>query len=204
MLRPGAVKHVVVISDDTDETSATDFDTAFQALDPLLEEYMFHGIFAYLSKEDACAISEDEPCCEFAAPGGEGVPYKELVELTGGISGDLCLQDFDPVFEELATSVIGSSEISCEWAIPEPPDDEELDPNKVNVEFIYDDGDESYFVGHVDSLEDCDDVAHGWYYDDNDDPTMIYVCPQTCEWFQSVDDAQLIIHFGCETEDAVE
>jgi hypothetical protein len=156
-----------------------------------------------VDKEDACAISDSEPCCEFAAPGGEGVPYKELVSMTDGVSGDLCEQDFAPVFEAIAGAVVGSSEISCEWEIPEPPPGETLDPDKVNVEFIYDGG-ESYFVGYVEGPEQCDEVSHGWYYDDPEDPTMIYVCPQTCEWFQSVEDAGLVIHFGCETESAIE
>jgi len=205
ILRPGASKHVVVVSDDADETHAADFDAAFLALDPLLAGYKFHGIFAPMSKDDACAIDPSEPCCEFAAPLDPTLDwnaYQTLVDGTGGVMGDLCLQDFDPVFDALAADVISSSEINCEWAIPDPPDDMDLDPNLVNVEFVHD-GD-SYVVGRVESAEDCDDVTNGWYYDDNENPTMIYVCPQTCEWFQSEEDASLTIHFGCESEYAVE
>ena len=68
----------------------------------------------------------------------------------------------------------------------------------VNIVFSYD-GD-SHIVGRVNSADDCDDVSHGWYYDDPSNPTMIYVCPQTCDWFQSEEGAGLIIQFGCETE----
>ena len=75
----------------------------------------------YPKSNEACAISTSEPCCTYAAPGGEGVPYRELVQQTGGEMGDLCLQDFDPVFDVLAGAVVESATLSCEWAIPEPP-----------------------------------------------------------------------------------
>jgi hypothetical protein len=205
ILRANATKHVVIVSDDADETSAADFDAAFTALDPLLSGYVFHGIFAPMSKDEACAIGDSEPCCEFAAPLDDSLDwdaYQTLVDMTGGVTGDLCLQDFDPVFDALAASVVASSVVNCEWVIPVPPDDQELDPNLVNVEFVHDG--ESYFVGRVDSVDDCEDVTHGWYYDDPESPTIIYVCPQTCEWFQSEENASLTIHFGCESEYAVE
>ncbi len=203
MIRINSTKHVVLVSDDADEMSAVDFNASFLALDPVLfADYLFHGIFSYLSKDDACAISLSEPCCEFSAP--EDIPpldwnvYSDLVTLTGGVSGDLCLQDFDPVFTALTASVISNSEINCEWVIPDPPEGETLDPNMVNIVFTYD-GD-SHVIGRVNSADDCDSVSHGWYYDDPSNPTMIYVCPQTCDWFQSEEGAGLIIQFGCETE----
>ncbi len=31
---------------------------------------------------------------------------------------------------------------------------------------------------------DCSTVAQGWYYDDNMDPTQLFVCQQTCDWIQ--------------------
>ncbi len=205
MIRDDSVKHFVLVSDDADEWTPSEFETALLALDPVrLAGYKFHGIFSYMSKDDACELSDTEPCCTYAAP--EDDPdlywdtYADLVTSTGGVSGDLCLQDFDPVFEALGSSVITSSELSCEWEIPDPPEGETLHPNLVNVEFLHD-GDTSDMIGHIGSVDDCVNAPNAWYYDDPDDPTMIYVCPQTCEWFQSVDDARLIIHFGCETED---
>ena len=205
MIRTDSVKHVVLVSDDADEWTASEFDSAFQALDPvLLADYKFHGIFAYMSKDEACDISEEEPCCEFAAPAVDPElhwdSYATLVTMTGGTSGDLCLQDFEPVFEALGTSVIASSEIACEWVIPEPPEGETFDSDFLNIEFVNSEG-ESSFIGHVDSADDCGSAPHAWYYDELDPPTMIYVCPQTCDWFQSEEGAHLIIHFGCETEE---
>jgi len=198
MLRDESAKHVVVISDDNDEWGATQFNDAFTALDSRLVGYYFHSIFSYLGKEDACAAGGD-PCCDYAAPSGEGTVYRDLVTLTDGVSGNLCLQDFDPVFDALAGAVVESATLSCEWAIPEPPEDEELAPNLVNVEFVDGDGD-PHLIHRVDSEAQCDMVEQGWYYDDPDEPTHIHVCPQTCTWIQGQEGSQMRIVFGCESE----
>jgi hypothetical protein len=204
MLRPGAKTHFVIVSDDTDETSAEAFDEAVRQLDPdQFKDYQFNGIFAYMSKDDACAIGSSEPCCTYAAPEGNtdswDTVYADLVTLTGGVSGDLCLQDFDPVFDELVQSVIASAELSCEWEIPKPPDGETLDPSRVNIDFLDGEGAKT-LIGNVESEEQCDRVDNAWYYDNPEDPEKIMVCPATCDWIRRFPHAQIVLQFGCETE----
>ena len=198
MIRDDSAKHVVVVSDDNDDWTAEQFNTALLALDSRFTGYQFHGIFAYMSKDDACAISETEPCCIYSAPDGEGVVYRELVQMTGGVSGDMCLQDFDPVFNEFASAVIESARLSCEWVIPDPPLDLELDPALVNVEYS-DGAGNTFMIGRISGPDKCSQVEHAWYYDDPDDPTVIYICPQTCEWIQGKPGATIRVQFGCET-----
>jgi hypothetical protein len=200
ILRPGAAKHFVAISDDNEEWTAAQFNETILGLDASLAGYQFHAIFSFMSKQAACDISSSEPCCTYAAPDGEGTVYRELVEMTGGVSADLCLQDFDPVFDALAGAVIASARLNCFWEIPPPPEGEELDPAKVNVDFF--DGTTTTMIGHVPTEDRCALVEHGWYYDDPASPTEVHVCPQTCEWIQGREGAQIIIKFGCETEDA--
>ncbi len=202
VLRPGTTKHIVVVSDDTDEWTAEQFTTELLAVDAGFAGFFFHGVFSYYSKEAACLMDPPHACCEYAAPNGEGVPYKQLVEQTGGESGDLCLQDFDPVFAAVATSVIENAQLSCEYEIPPPPEEQTFDKEKVNVEYI-DGQDNSTIVGHVDGPEECAEVSHGWYYDDPENPEWIILCPQTCEWIQGNVGSKVYIQFGCETEDAV-
>jgi hypothetical protein len=62
MLRPTALTHVVAISDDGEEQSAEQFRQALANLNPPLTDFVFHGIYSMLGKEDACAISSSEPC----------------------------------------------------------------------------------------------------------------------------------------------
>lgn len=198
-LRDEAVRHIVVISDDTEEWSATQFETELLKVDPKFSGYYFHSIYSFMSKEDACAIGSQEPCCTYAAPAGEGTVYRELVTKTGGVGADLCLQDFDPVFDALGAKVITSAKLSCEWTIPPVPNGETLDPNKVNVVFT-DGNNDSHLIGRVQGAEDCVNVTNGWYYDVAVNPTKVIVCPQTCTWIQGDPAASMAIEFGCETE----
>ncbi len=198
MIRDNAVKHVLVVSDDGDDWTSEDFHTRFTALDSRFADFRFHGIYSFLSKEDACAVSRDDPCCTYAAPDGEGAVYRQLVQMTGGVSGNMCLQDFDPVFDELAGAVIASAKLNCQWAIPEPPEGQSLEPDFVNVE--YTDGDGNIFsFGRIASSEDCSRVEHAWYYDQPNSPSTIHVCPQTCNWIQGQIAAKMEVKFGCET-----
>jgi hypothetical protein len=197
MIRADSKRHFVLVSDDTDEMSAEQFNTQLLALDPGFEGYQFHGIFSFMSKSPACAAGH--PCCDYAAPDGEGVPYKNLVAMTSGVSSDLCQQSFDPVMQEIATSVVKGVRLNCSWPIPDPPQGKDLEPNLVNVEFVDGSGTSSRF-GRVDTAEMCDKVDHAWYYDSVSKPTTILVCPQTCDWLQGKAGSEIRISFGCKTE----
>lgn len=200
VLRPDARRHLVIVSDDTDETNATDFLTQLKALDSGFSDVIVHGIYAFMSKTDACAIAETEPCCEFAAPDFTGESaYKSLVEQTGGVAADLCLQEFDPVFDAFAGSVIENAKLHCEWALPTPPVGETLDLSKINVIYVDGNGTGS-LVGKVNSSDECGNVANAWYYDDPVNPTKVLVCPQTCTWIQGDAEARIEIKVGCQTE----
>jgi hypothetical protein len=200
MLRVGSIRHVVVVSDDNSMGTAEAFVNGMADQVPPFDEFTFHAIASYVDPWPACMVDPPHPCCEFSA--AAGTVYQELAETTGGIYADLCVQDFQPVFDELA-EVVADVPIACEWQIPEPPDDEVFDKDKVNVDYI-DGDDQVHPIGHVDLVDQCDDVSHAWYYDDNDEPTSIRVCPQTCAWIQADLQATIVIKFGCETEDAVE
>lgn len=185
-IRPDSVKHIVIVTDDNSDLDAADFDAEFKQLDPSYDPYIFHGIICFYECPEAAEIGE---------------VYVELIDQTDGVQGDLCLQDFQSVFDEVATAVIGGVSLSCEWEIPSTPDGEEFDPDAVNVEF--DDGiGGTLDIGRVDSPAECANVTDGWYYDDPVSPTMILVCPQTCDKIQGFQDAKINIKFGCETTPA--
>jgi hypothetical protein len=204
VLRPNAKKHIVIVSDDTDETTADEFNKALLALDPpTFEGYIFHAIYSYYSKDAGCAMNPVHACCDYAAPESDDTPwietYKELVEMTGGASGDLCLQDFDAVFEATATSVVSNAVLSCNFTIPDPPADMTLDPKLVNVIFSDGQGGTTQ-IGKVDSQDICVKVENGWYYDNPLNPTEVIFCPQTCSAIQGHPGSKIDVEFGCETE----
>ncbi len=202
MIRPFARTHIVAISDDSELMDAAEFREALVGLGPPVSDFVFHGIFAALGKDDACAISSSEPCCTYAAPDGEGVQYQELVDTTGGVAADLCEQDFEPVFTQFAESVIAHSELDCEWTIPSPPEGEAIDPELVNVEFKS--GDSSTYFGYVASRAECDDLDNAWYYDAPGDPQRVLVCPDTCARIRAAPVPRLSVTFGCKTLEIAE
>lgn len=183
VLRDNASTHVVIVTDDDNNTSLTDFDTAFQALNPNFDDYFHHSVVCHSNCPSAASIGTD---------------YINLSMQTMGVAADLCDQDFDSVFDALTTAIIGGTSLACEFAIPAPPMGETLDPDLVNVEV--DDGMGGVVeLSRVDGADQCGLVADGWYYDDPLDPQMIILCPQTCEDVQSQKDGSISIAFGCET-----
>lgn len=193
---PGGFVHFVVVSDDDSSTTADEFETWAKGL--FGDNYMVHGIVA---KTDDNGVGATPECDKYAAD--EGAVYKELINRTGGVFGDLCLQEnneFDAVFDNIISKVMTHVTMPCEWTIPTPPQNDTLDPSKVNV--VFDDGTKNVVIGKVASEAECQNVENGWYYDDAAKPTKIFVCPQTCEWIQGRPDAEMVIKFGCETLDA--
>lgn len=192
MLRENAILHFIVVSDDNSYWSKDDFIENMAELVPPIVEFTFHAIVA--SDNDITG----SPCDGLSSR--EGTVYKELVTATGGVLGDLCMQEFQPVFDELAREV-GEASMACSWKIPTPPAGEKFDTEKVNVDFT--DGQQAgHHIGYVETADDCAQVIHGWYYDDQQNPGTILVCEQTCDWIQRQAKAEINIILGCETRDA--
>jgi hypothetical protein len=186
-IRPNSVKHIVVVSDDESEIALDVFENQFKALDPSYDDFIFHAI--------VCAWD----CPESATI---GQIYIDLVNQTGGVLGDLCDQDFQTVFDELAKAVIQAVPLSCHFDIPPPPMGMILDFNLVNVEL--DDGNNNLeAIPRVDDFAACMNYPEGWYYDDPVNPVQIYLCPQTCAKAQSYEMGSINVAFGCETNEPV-
>jgi hypothetical protein len=192
-LRAGATKHFVVVTDDESEVPAATFNRDIVALDPTsLTGFKFHGIFSFTE-------GNKDHCDGLSA--AEGKIYRELVTQTGGVSGDLCLQDFKPVFDRLARAVVGGSKLACEWQIPPPPAGKTFTPSQTNISYGGAAGQPRRQIPNVDSATACTNVKDGWawFYDDNVRPTKITVCPQACVSIQADAMARIDIFFGCPT-----
>ena len=188
-LRPGTRKVFVVITDDdaTDGplNNAAAFRNAVAQLDAaLFADWAYSGIFCFSDCEDAAAI---------------GTVHAELVSLTRGVSGDLCLQDFAPVFDQLAKAIITGAELSCEWDMPAPPAGEMLELSSVNVRYVDSAGAQAK-LGKVSGAADCPNFKNGWYYDNDQAPTKILACPQTCTSMRESGVAKVEVLFGCKSE----
>jgi hypothetical protein len=191
-LRPGSLKHFVSVTDDdaTDGpyNSADAFIAAVAALDPdptMWTTWSYSSIYCFTE-------------CPAAAE--EGLVHRDLVAKTGGVGGDLCLQDFLPVFNQLATAVAETVTLACEWDIPPVPVGETFDTGKTNVKLALDGTME--LLPRLPSNTDCADLS-AWHYDNEASPSKVYACPAACARIQGAASATVDLVFGCETVDIV-
>jgi hypothetical protein len=185
-LRPEASKSFVIVTDDdaTDAPydSSEAFMTALTALDPtMFQKFTFNGVYCFTDCEQAAAI---------------GSVYVDLVAMTQGIGGDLCLQDFQPVFDRLAEQIVmtSGSEITCEWPFPAPPTGQSFVADLVGVERTV--GGVRTPLVRVNSEAEC--ALGGFYFDSLFNPTRLIACPTTCAELQGQVGGQVDVTFGCE------
>ena len=186
-LRPNASKSFVVVTDDdaTDRpnNSAAVFRTNLTALNPMMfAKWTFNGVYCFTECPDAAEI---------------GRVYIDLVSSTMGVGGDLCLQNFQPVFDALAKKIIttSGSQIACEWPFPQPPTmGQSFSGDLVEVRRTTDGG--ATTIARVSSAAAC--AQGGWYFDSDLNPTKILACPSTCMQLQNQMGGEIDVSFGCE------
>ena len=89
--------------------------------------------------------------------------------------------------------------VACDLEIPEPDPADPFVPTKLNVNLDPDgDGTQpSTVVPQVGGEGECGSEA-GWYYDDPQAPTKVFLCPATCELLETPA-ATVTFTFGCPT-----
>jgi hypothetical protein len=115
--------------------------------------------------------------------------------------------DFLMALETIRTSVVVTrtetrtmvvnKPVQCEFKRPDPQNGEMFDKGKVNV--TYTTGGQTTKVGKANNMAECP-PAGGWYYDNEDAPTKILVCPATCTAIQSTPDVDVSVLLGCASE----
>ncbi len=127
--------------------------------------------------------SSENQIDQIAAAGGTG----EGIFIGGG--GDAGQQLLD------ALGQIRGDVASCDLQMPKPASGV-VDPAKVNVELTLSGG--AVSLAQVAGADDCEDVA-GWYYNNNNTPTRIQLCPATCDAVQRDAMSRIDIVLGCAT-----
>lgn len=212
LLRPGATKAFVVVSDD-DQRVGVSGSPGFEGRAPLgrlsLEDYpggphpfqmsnalgpgilteaygdLFAG-YVFHGIYGADPLDPTRTCGSVAA--SPGTTYTTLVERTGGVRASICDQAssaaWDAFFDTVAGDVRDRAEVACEIAIPPPPEGLMLDPARVNV-FLRVAGEDTLIrkAAAEATADDCG-INGGWYYDDETAPTEVRLCPVTCAGVQ--------------------
>ncbi|HKU45057.1 MAG TPA: hypothetical protein VJR89_43155 [Polyangiales bacterium] len=190
-LRPEAALHFIAISDDESWLAATDFQ--MQMEQRAGKKFTFHAIASESVNGLPCVGACGLPLvCGGFAP---GVQYYALADATGGEKISICISDWSKVFGPLQKAVIESAPLPCDYAIPDPPAGEALDPNKVNLEFSAPNMPMQTFP-RATAKDACGDKL-AWFYDDPNTPKRIEMCPAGCKAIAAGGTVQ--IKLGCET-----
>ncbi len=131
--------------------------------------------------------SNENDMNQIAQAGGTGMGY-----FIGNNNAEQELLDALKAIQEVA--------VACTFALPESPDPtKQLDPKQVDVDYDPGDGGTPTDIPQVVDEAACDPSTGGWYYDDNDDPSVIFLCEASCDLINDVNkpDGKLKLSAGC-------
>lgn len=190
-LRYDATKAFIVITDDNANITAAAFDSGLLAKEPLgvfgtalKRNYVFYGIIG---------VDKNDPSKKCPDAVNIGPVYQSLVALTNGAQFSECEADYSPAFGAIAKNVL--AKLSCQYTRPtNAPNGKAVDPSKVSVKLI-DAMLQSTPFAHVDDVTKCAGLE--WYYNDNQNPTSLTLCPDACSKVQAELGAEVRIDVGC-------
>jgi len=121
-----------------------------------------------------------------AQAGGTGQAY--LVD-TGDVTASVL---------QALNQIRAAAAIPCDLSIPPAPAGGTVNYQQINVNFC-DGASQSHTFLYVDTLDQCDPAAGGWYYDDPNNPQHIVLCEQSCNTV-TVPGGKLSVTMGCKTQ----
>ena len=99
-------------------------------------------------------------------------------------------------FQEALDKIRGEV-LSCDFAMPKPPEGKALDIEAVNVAISANGSEEILTYSG-----DCKD-GKGWKYDNLAAPTKVTLCPSSCDTATGSAHGKLTVAFGCKTKGEV-
>ncbi len=182
-LRPEAVKHFVVVSDDESDREAAWFRD--EMVEGGMPFFVFHAI---VSLEGTGGMFSTGCSGVHGDAEALGDRYIVMSELTGGTASNICDSDWTPIFDAIATNVIAGATLPCSYGIPDLGAGLEIVFSEVDVRI------NGVFLTHHEDEIGCAS-APGWYYDDNENPTTVHLCTSFCG--AGFDGDEVVIEFGC-------
>lgn len=196
-LRPGAATHVIFVTDDESDMGAGEFEAAMRGM--IGREFTAHAIASPPgSTHRMPPFPITLPGCD--GPGGEaadnGDIYWDLAGRTGGLTLSICTSEWSILFDNLLLTIAVPTRIPCAFAIPEPPEGMEFDPNLVNLVYTPSSTGVPMTIPRS-ATGDCLGAGFSWAYDNPTAPTQILLCTAACSAVEG-DPAGLVrVQLGC-------
>ncbi len=150
---------------------------------------------APLGEVAAAAMADGIPVFAIGLPGSDpvGIAILNTIAQQGGTGAPIMIQSGN-VGSELTTALnsIRGDALGCEFQMPTSTGT--VDPDLVALRYTPGGGSEHETERVVDAAQ-CS--GQGWYYDNNNDPTKLIVCPDTCAEMQEDQDGEVRIVLGC-------
>lgn len=121
-LRPEALLHLVVVSDDDSTLAAERFKSNADTL--FGKPYTVHAIASPDVNGGPCRSEVPSPLClatgiqAVCGAAAIGVEYYRAAELTDGLTIDVCVDDWSRVLGPLSDAVVGAEPLPCRSALP--------------------------------------------------------------------------------------
>lgn len=200
-LRPGVPTHYLVITDDdvrevpnyVPQRSVEEF--VADMTQRLGQDFVYHSVASPPDLPEACVGSHGEA----ASP---AIQHARLSEVTGGTWQNICAEDWGPLFENLAQSLLVTVPLSCQFELPPPPESASYIASEVDLQLGILNDPQIYTVPGVDGAAACSDTG-GWYFDDPEAPSSIHLCDSTCNFVGSAALPALEISLNCEIPNPV-
>jgi hypothetical protein len=171
-------KVILVFASDGDPSAC---DTSIPNIANVAEQaYNYNGLQTFVVAIQGATVANLN---QIAAKGGTVQAYDVTADI----------QAFADKMAEIRATAVG-----CEITIPEPPANEEFDKELINVNYTAGGVGEAVKLPKKLDKADCG-AGPGWYYDDENNPTEIIFCPQSCQTVQADTKAKINVGFGCES-----
>lgn len=101
-------------------------------------------------------------------------------------------ENFADALDDALSGILAQTK-SCDFPLPEPPGEQPIDPDEINVLLLFDDG-EGFVVGQGE-----DNCQEGYILEESDDGRIVHLCPETCDQYREELNIDLELILGCES-----
>jgi hypothetical protein len=144
------------------------------------------------------ALSGTPPIPTYVIGVGPDLQNLDAIAMAGGTKQAIMVPVNDPTQTETAflaaLQSIRAASVPCAFAIPAPPNGEQINPGAVNVVLVGAGGQQQVLAYSA----NCSNTA-GWHYDNAAAPTQVQLCSAACMQAQADNAGQVTLAFGCTT-----
>ncbi len=193
-LRPDAITHIVVVTDDN--SRAMDWERFTAEMELLLgHEFIFHAV---ASEQLPPTIDNPRGACVHTtgAAWWPGIEYYEMADATGGLKMSICEEDWSELFDQLNERVAVRVPLPCAYSLPAlPPQGISYDPENFTVLANVPGEGSPRVVPQVAGEDACGGAGGWWYFEGSQ---RVHLCETSCTDLEALD-ARIEVDLGCDT-----